>query len=139
MKVIPYLSFEGHGEEALNFYKEALDGEVVYIMRYADNDELPISEAYKDKLMHAQLKIGEDLIYISDVMEGEELRHGNHVEVNINFDSVEALEKAYEILKDDATIQMALQDTFWNAKFASLTDRFGIGWSLNYSYPDKND
>jgi PhnB protein len=138
MKVIPYLAFDGNAEEAMNYYKEALNGEIVYIMRYGDNDEIPVSEAYKKKIMHGQVKLGEDLIYFSDMREGDRVTHGNHMEININFDSVDQLEKAYNLLKVMAKeISMELQDTFWNAKFASLIDQFGIGWSLNYSYPEE--
>lgn len=139
MKVIPYLSFNGQAEAAINLYKKALNGEIVYIMRYKENEGIPCSEDYKDKFLHAQLKVGEDLLYLSDAMENEELVNGNQLEVNINFDSTEALEQAYEILSENAIdIQMPLQDTFWKAKFASLIDCYGIGWSLNYSYTDKD-
>ena len=31
MKLFPYLNFPGNCEEALNFYKEALDGEIIQI------------------------------------------------------------------------------------------------------------
>ncbi|MBN2795620.1 MAG: glyoxalase/bleomycin resistance/extradiol dioxygenase family protein [Clostridia bacterium] len=137
MKVIPYLSFKGEAENAIHLYKNALSGEVVYIMRYKENEGIPCSEHYKEKLLHAQLQVGDDLLYLSDAMETEELTHGNQLEVNINFDSVEALEHAYAVLAEDAlNIQMPLQDTFWKAKFASLTDCYGIGWSLNYTYPE---
>lgn len=138
MKVIPYLSFKGEAEEAIHLYKEALNGEVIYKMRYKENEGIPCSEAYKEKILHAQLKVGDDVLYLSDAMENEELTHGNQLEVNINFDSVEALEHAYSILVEDARlIQMPLQDTFWKAKFASLIDCYGIGWSLNYTYPEE--
>lgn len=138
MKVTPYMSFEGNAEEAITFYAKALNGKIGYTMRYGDAPDYPVSESYKNKLMHAQLEIGNDLIYVSDVMENTGVIFGRHLDININFDSVEQLEKAYAILAEEAKeISMALADTFWNAKFGSLIDKYGFGWSLNYSYPEE--
>lgn len=138
MEVIPYLSFEGNGEEAIEYYKKVFDAEIIYMMRYSEAEQMPVSEDYKNKLLHAQLKIGNNLIYISDAMENEKITFGNHIDVNINFDDPETLEKVYAYFEKEAkVIHMELQDTFWQAKFASLVDKFGIGWSLNYSYPEK--
>jgi PhnB protein len=35
--VKPYLAFGGNCEEAINFYKECLGGEILYIGRYGDS------------------------------------------------------------------------------------------------------
>lgn len=37
MKLFPYLSFPGNCEEALNFYKEAFDGEIIQLGRYGES------------------------------------------------------------------------------------------------------
>lgn len=138
MNVIPYLSFEGKAEEAMEFYKKVFIGEVIYLMRYSEHEDFPISDDYKEKILHAQLKVGDGLIYLSDAYEGEKLDYGNHMEVNINFETEDALEKAYEMLSESAVkISLPLQKMFWNAKFATLIDQFGIGWSLNYTYPEE--
>lgn len=138
MKVIPYMNFNGNAEEAMNFYKKIFGAEIVYTMRYSDNPDFPVSEDYKNKIMHAQLNIDNNLIYVSDIGENATVDFGNHIAINIEFDSVDQIENAYTQLKEEAKeVSMELQDTFWNAKFASLTDKYGIGWSLNYSYPQE--
>ncbi len=50
MVVTPYLHFEGKAEEALNFYKDAFDGEIVMISRYKDGP-MQVDEDWKDKIM----------------------------------------------------------------------------------------
>ena len=65
MQLIPYIHFEGNAEEALNFYKDALDGEIIMLSRYKDSP-MPVDEDYKEKVIHARLKFGDNLIMISD-------------------------------------------------------------------------
>jgi len=33
--------------------------------------------------------------------------------------------------REDGTIQMSLQETFWAARFAAFDDQFGIPWMIN--------
>ena len=42
MKLFPYLGFPGNCEEALNFYKEVFNGEIVQLSRYGES---PMSTA----------------------------------------------------------------------------------------------
>jgi len=39
MKAEPYLMFEGRCEEALEFYKSALNAQITMLMRYKDNPD----------------------------------------------------------------------------------------------------
>jgi PhnB protein len=52
MKLAPYLNFAGNAQEALDFYTNALDGQVEYMQRYGDSP-MPGDEDYKNKVMHA--------------------------------------------------------------------------------------
>jgi PhnB protein len=44
----------------------------------------------------------------------------------------EEAERVYRGLADGATIQVALQKTFWSTHFALLVDRFGIPWEIDH-------
>lgn len=138
MDVIAYLVFEGNGEEAMNAYAAALGGTVTFVQRYGDAEGMPnISEAWKDKILHAEVKIGDSAVYISDNFEGRPVSFGNSVSLNVNFDSEDALRAAFEKLSTGGTVDMEVQETFWKAIYGSLTDRFGINWGLNYSLPSE--
>ncbi len=131
--LIPYLNFAGNCEEALNWYKEIFRGEVVYLQRFKDAPEPVASEAYGEKIMHAQLQIYKDMLYLSDTFEGGKIPDGSRVSLNINFDSQEEQKRVYDALIEGGVVEMELGDTFWNSTFASLVDQFGIPWSLDYS------
>ena len=54
MKLITYLTFGGQCEEALNFYKTALGGEILQVSRMGDSP-MEVAPNLKNKIMHAQL------------------------------------------------------------------------------------
>ncbi len=136
MNLIPYLNFEGNCKEAIAYYKEILDGEVVYMQLYKDmppNDEMPIPDDYMDKILHAQFVANDMVIYMSDSMPMNPLIKGNQVSLTIDFDDDSTLDQIYNNFKDTSQITMPLQDTFWGARFAGLIDKYGVVWALNHS------
>lgn len=131
MQVVPYLYFNGNCEEAYNFYFEALGGEKTDIMRYGDQGpEVPPEVA--QRVMHTELKLGDNLIYFSDTSSEGEYQVGSNVQINLNLDSEAEIRKVYEGLSQGATVTMELQDTFWGAIYGALVDKFGVSWSFNY-------
>ena len=136
MKFIPYLMFQGNAEEAIKFYQTVFKGEIVSSMRFSENPEMEVSDAYKDKILHSELRVHDESIYFSDCFPEQKVSKGDQVSINIGFDSLEEIERVYKVLSDGVEVFMPLADTFWNAKFASFVDKFGIAWSLNYQYPD---
>ncbi|AEM79984.1 PhnB protein [Thermoanaerobacter thermohydrosulfuricus] len=132
-KIVPYLVFEGNAEEALNFYSDVFGGEKSNVIRYGDS-QMPVKEEYKDKILHARLEHKSFILYLSDTFQGQKVEKGTNVSLTLEFDTEEAIDKAYTALSEGGKIHMELQKTFWNAKYAKVTDKFGITWDLNYQY-----
>ena len=129
-----YLFFNGNCEEAMNFYKDALHGEIISISRYGEAP-MGASDAYKDKVLNGVLKVGESLIYFSDSSEGQRVTTGDEFSVALNFESADETDAAFAAISAGGNITMPLQDTFWNARFGMCTDKFGIKWMFNYDKP----
>lgn len=76
MQVQPYLMFDGRCEEALAFYAQALGAQTQLLMRFRDSPEPPAGECSAsaavpgDKVMHAELRVGETTLMASDGMAG---------------------------------------------------------------------
>lgn len=136
--IVPYLNFEGQAREAFTFYAQALKGEIVHLQTFGE--VMPdVDAADKDRVMHAILKAGELTIMTSDTRCSDQpLSKGEMISLSINFTDETSINHCYEALSEGATIVMPLQDTFWNARFGILKDRFGIQWMFNYDKP-KND
>lgn len=131
-KLIPYINMEGNAEEAMDFYCKIFECAKRDIMRYSEVEDYLASAEWGLKVMHGYLEFKNFELYFSDMPEGEEVTPGRRVSLTLVFDSEEEVGRVYEALKEDGEVHMELQKTFWNAVYASVTDRFGIGWELNY-------
>ena len=134
--IIPYLTFNGTAKQAFEFYAKALNGEIVTMNYFGDS---PMASAPEDKfrVMHAILKAGELTLMTSDTHSGQEVSGGGMISLSMNFTDEKSITQTYDSLAEGAEIIMPLQDTFWDAKFGILKDKFGIQWMFNYDKPKK--
>lgn len=136
MQLTPYIIFNGNCEEALNFYANALGGEIKNLSRYEGSPAEAMSTE-KQNILHAQFAIdGAVLFMASDSGQGSPVEtHGGMVKLSLDFTDAGSIEQVFAALSESGTITMALQDTFWGARFGMLTDKFGINWMFNYDKP----
>jgi PhnB protein len=129
--ITPYLTFNGKCEEAIRFYVSALGGEINHMMRVSDGPKEYQSPEYNNHIMHAQFTIGAASIMASDSM-GQEVTPGSNVALSLNFQSEEEILSAFKKMCEGGKVLMELQDTFWEAKFGTLQDKYGINWMFNF-------
>ena len=131
MKVEPYLLFNGRCEEALDFYTRALDAEVTALMRYSDAPDPDVRPGVpRDKIMHANFRIGESLLMASD---GECAGEPEFAGVSLSIsppDEAEA-KRLFDALLEGGEVILPLGKTFWSPAFGMLKDRFGLSWMIN--------
>jgi PhnB protein len=131
MKLIPYLNFAGNAEEALNFYKRAIGGEILMLSRFGDSP-MPTDEDWKDKIIHARLAVsGEILLMISDTMKGREISTKGNIQLSIGLQDEVQTREIFTKLSEEGTVNMPLAPQYWGDLFGVLTDKFGISWMLN--------
>lgn len=132
MKIQPYLFFQGRCDEALDFYKAVFDAEVTLLMRYSECPEappMPLPPAWEDKVMHAELRIGDTSLMASDGC-GSEAPRFEGFSLSVEMPDAEAAKRAFDALAQGGNVQMSLGKTFFAPCFGMLTDRFGMGWML---------
>ncbi|MES2979599.1 MAG: VOC family protein [Pseudomonadota bacterium] len=134
MQIEPYLFFDGNCEEALDFYQDALGGQVRQLMRYGgspmDTPELPA--AWKSRVLHATLDVAGQRFMAADAMPGNSMEAyaGFSISVNIPQDRAKA-EKIFHALSSDGTVTQPFGPTFWGALFGMVVDKFGVPWMVN--------
>jgi len=130
MHVQPYLNFDGRCGEALEFYKQALGANVDMLMRFKDApDQSMITPDYADKVMHAQIQVGNTMLLMSDGRcTGKPDFHG--IALAISVASEAEAEKTFSALADGGQVQMPLGKTFFSPRFGMLADKFGVGWMI---------
>lgn len=128
-----YLFFGGRCEEALEFYRTAIDAEVDMLMRYKESpDPTPpgmVAEGFENKVMHASFRVGQTTLMASDGCSAEDANfHG----FRLSFAAATEADagRAFAALSDGGSVQMPLTQTFWSPCFGMLTDRFGLGWMI---------
>ena len=131
MKLNPYLHFDGDAEEALNFYKNVLGGEIIMISRYGDSP-MPSDEDWKNKLMHSRLLFDGNLIMISDAFKGNMAKKEGNVQLSVEVESIDRINEVFARMAEGGEVKMELQDTFWGARFGMLKDKFGVDWMFNH-------
>ncbi|MCF6130765.1 VOC family protein [Flavobacterium wongokense] len=135
----PYLIFNGNCEEAFLFYKSVFGGEFPYIGKFSDmppSDDPncpPPSADEADRIMHVSLPIGNTVLMGSDsTSQSGDVPFGGNFSISINTDSRAEADKLFNGLSAGGTTIMPMQNTFWGAYFGMLTDKFGIGWMVNF-------
>lgn len=131
MKLFPYIHFPGTAQEALDFYSKALDGEVIFMQRYGDSP-MPSDDDYKNKVMHGRLKFDDNVIMLSDVFKGQEVKTDGNVQISVEVESIERINEVFNKMAEGGVVTMELQDAFWGSRFGMLKDKFGVSWMFNH-------
>lgn len=125
----PYLIFNGDGREAMEFYHRCLGGNLKVDTFGSGNLDVPAN--LKDRVLHAELKADGILLMCSDSMPDNPSKFGDNVSLSLSFTDAKEQEKIFNDLAHGGKVVMPLQDTFWNATYGQVIDRFGILWQLN--------
>lgn len=119
--ITPYLTVTG-ANEAIDFYKKAFGAQELYRMPGPNG-----------KIMHAELKIGESMLMISEEMKemgctSPTTLKGSPVSI---FMYVENVDKAFEqAIKAGAKAEKQPENMFWGDKYGSFVDPYGHRWAL---------
>lgn len=128
-----YLMYNGTCEEAINFYKDILGGNVTQMQRYGEVGAG--TEASKDKIMHAVMTVGNLTIMFSDADEKRNVSFGDNFSIALDFKTDGELRRTFDALSTGGQVTMPIEDTFWGATFGMCLDKFGINWMVNYDKP----
>ena len=132
MAIEPYLFFNGHCEEAIEFYKNALGAEVLMLMRYKESPEPPppgmVPAGWDNKVMHASLRVGNANLMASDGCSDGVNFQGFSLSLTAT-DEADARRK-FSALAEGGQVRMPLTKTFWSPCFGMVADRFGVGWMV---------
>ena len=117
----PYLTLSD-AARAIDFYKRAFGAQVVVRM-----------DGPGGKIGHAEIKIGDSIIMLSDEMPGAKTRSpqslgGTTSSVFLYFPDVDAAFK--QATDAGAKPDLPPQDMFWGDRFGTVTDPFGHIWSM---------
>ncbi|MEP6721552.1 MAG: VOC family protein [Variovorax sp.] len=133
MQVQSYLFFDGRCEEALEFYRSALDAQVTMLMRYKESpDPVPpgmCAPNSDEKVMHSEFTIGDTKLMASDGYAGGKPEFKGFTLSLDAKDDADA-KRLFDTLAEGGKVQMPLGKTFFASSFGMVADRFGMGWMV---------
>jgi PhnB protein len=123
--LIPHLTVRD-GASALEFYKRAFGAEEKYRVASPDG-----------RIMHATMEIGGSTFQLNDEYPEWQARApisvgGTSVELSLNFDTIEAVDRAWKRAVDaGAKVTMPLANQFWGGRYGHVEDPSGHRWSFH--------
>ena len=130
MKVQPYLFFDGRCDEAIEFYRSAIDAEVIDLMRFKDSPDPGMSTPdMAEKVMHGSVRIGNATVFVSDGMCGGRAKFEGF-SLAISAASIAEAERLFAALGEGGQVQMPMTETFFSPRFGMVADRFGVSWQV---------
>ena len=133
MQVQPYLFFEGRTEEAIEFYRSALDAQVDMLMRFKESPEPPkpgmVPPGSENKVMHASFRVGDTIVMASDGnCTGKPNFQGFSLSITVPDEA--AAERTFAALGKGGQVHLPLTKTFFSPRFGMVADRFGVSWMV---------
>ena len=130
MRVDPYLFFDGRCEEAVAFYARALGAKVALLTRFKDFPGMAGPGA-GDKIMHADLRIGDATVLASDGKQGD----FGGFSLSLSASSDAEAERLFETLSEEGSVQLPMAATPFASRFGMVADRFGVLWTVVHQSP----
>jgi PhnB protein len=127
-----YLTFKDNCEEAMNFYKDCLGGELTINPAEGSPMEKECGGDMKNKVMHASLEKGDLILMASDMFWPGEADYGNAISLSLNCETEAEIREYFAKLSAGGQVIQELRVEFWGALFGMVTDKFGIKWLFNH-------
>ena len=135
-EIIPYLTFAGDCEEAVQTYMQAFGGEIFYLSRWSEQTAALPEQI--GKVMHAEFLLGGTRMSAGD--SADALKGNAAIKLMVHMGSKDEAENAIAALSEGGSILSPLQPhpAPDDAGCGSVTkDRFGYTWIITCPNPDK--
>lgn len=131
MKFVNYLFFNGDTRAAFEFYAKVFNGKIVGMLTHRETPATKdVSEEWQDKIINAQLQIGDQMIMASDAP--PQYRTGmSGFSVSVDVEDLAEAERIFNALADGGTVNMPFTPTFWAKGFGMVKDKFGTPWMIS--------
>lgn len=129
MKVQSYLAFDGNCLQALNFYSEVFDAEIINRETYVGK-KIDVPPSYKHKLQHAELK-GKGVHFMAyDASPDTPINRGNQIHMSVDLQNRDEASQLFEKLADGGKLHHKFSEREWGY-FGRCTDKYGVNWMVN--------
>lgn len=133
MNLKVHLVFPGTCEEALNFYKETLNGKTTFLFRKKEDKSMEVADADKEKISHMVINTKHFELAGEDANKDSELIVGNNNKLVLSFHDLQECKRVFTAFANNGTVTMPLQKIFFTEAIGEVTDNYGISWIIMMS------
>ncbi|GAE06479.1 VOC family protein [Paenibacillus sp. JCM 10914] len=112
VQLTPFIMLDGHAKEAIAFYEQALDAQVVFQQTYGEapgEAGQAVPESGRDRVAHSVLKIGGADLFVADSEPGVSFPHSKQVNICITVSDQEQARRYYDSLREGGRVDLELQ------------------------------
>ena len=120
----PYLIFHGTCDEAMHFYADVFDGELVEKMTFGESP-IDVPDEHAARIFNSEIRIGDIAIKASDDLPGHDVVAGSNVSLFIELKDRDEQMRVFERLAEGGKVLFPAEPNF-----GMLEDRYGIRWML---------
>ncbi|MWV43150.1 VOC family protein [Paenibacillus sp. HJL G12] len=126
--ITPFLMFEGHAEEAMNFYVSIFtSSEIHSITRYGENEA-----GAEGSVQKADFSLKGQSFMCIDSNVKHAFSFTPAISMFVTCDSEEEITEAFHKLSEEGAVLMPLSTYPFAKKFGWVQDKFGVSWQLSY-------
>ncbi|MFN7994877.1 MAG: glyoxalase/bleomycin resistance/extradiol dioxygenase family protein [Bryobacteraceae bacterium] len=133
LTITPYIIFRGNCRQAIEFYKNAVDAEVLFSQIMGESPMSDMGPA--ENILHCTIKVGDSTIMMCDDPRPDAALAGGNISMAIGLDDPERAKQLFGNLAKGGSVLMPLEKTYWAEAFGMVTDKFGVKWMVNCGLP----
>lgn len=139
MIITPNFHFDRNCKEAIEFYQNIFDAEVLCLFENKDANpkDFQSDSEHKKHIYHSEMLIGKTRIMMSDVLGELGCKSGNLLSLVITYDSAEEVRATFEKFTGNIKILSPVQSTTYSSCFVSFIDKFGMRWEFMTEQTEK--
>lgn len=129
-----FLNFnDGQARAAAEFYAAVFKSSVENVTTFGDAPADPtytIKDSERDRLMYADVKIGDKNIMFMDMSADFPVTMGNNIVPCLNVEDHDEIDRLFNELSAGGTVIMTPQKQFFSNYYTMFIDKFGITWQI---------
>ena len=129
MELKPFIYLYGRTEEALDFYKRALDGTYTILQRNAANGDPRLDPSFVGKVSYAEFTAPGISFALSDGAGPKNVDpDAGNIVLSLRVPSADNAATIFGTLGDGGSVIVPFGDAPWGGKFGHVRDRFQNDW-----------
>jgi len=130
MRFATYIRMPGQCKEAMAFYKDVFQGEILEYMLYTE--ENTDQEDMIGKIFHGEIEVNGFYLYFSDVDKTYDM-DAQAYHVTVECDSLDQAKDFFDHLAAEGCVRRDLIQTPWGMYLANVQDKYGLVWDIVYA------